>query len=188
MIVNLFAPLLLGILYAVKEMECTRSRRSIFGSLLGETSKKYESTTWTTFPMTSSPLLQRNHTTSHAGTKDTEDDGCKTKSGDFCYFPHTFDGFTYYTCIETAYGKFGCVTKKGGGVASNTFDYCQESCLHYDCDSDVQGVGAVLTSPNYPEDYPARKNCAYRIRLNENQRVALKFIDFSIEGNGLNNW
>ena len=184
---NLIATLLFEIVYAAQGEEYIRSRRSIFGSLIGKTSKKYDSTTQSTFSGTPLPLHQTNDTTSHTGIEDPENDGCKTaESGDFCYFPYTFHGVTYYTCIEDPTARHWCVTKKDGSVLSR--EYCQGSCLNYDCDVDVQDFGAIIISPNYPKNYPNRKNCAYRIRLKEKQRVALKFLDFSLEGNVLSNW
>ena len=94
--------------------------------------------------------------------------------------------FTHYTCIEDPTARHWCVTKKDGSVLLR--EYCKESCLNYDCDADFQGFGSFITSPNFPKNYPNRKNCAYRIRLKEKQRIALKFLDFSLEGNGLSNW
>ena len=193
--VNLIATLLFGILHSMQGLEYIRPRRSIFGSLLGKTSKKYESTTQSHWynpgekynPGTDVSLHQTNDTTSHTGIEGPENDGCKTMgSGEFCYFPYTYQGVTYYTCIEDAYARHWCVTTKDGSVLSR--EYCQDSCLNYDCDADVQGVGAIINSPNHPQNYPNRKNCAYTIMLKEKQRVALKFLDFSVEGNGLNNW
>ena len=184
---NLIATLLFGMVYAVQGVEYIRSRRSLLGSLLGKTSKKYESTTQSTFSGTSLPLHQANDTASYTGIEGPENDGCKTtESGDFCYFPYTFDGVTYYTCIEDPTARHWCVTKKDGSVLLR--EYCKESCLNYDCDADFQGFGSFITSPNFPKNYPNRKNCAYRIRLKEKQRIALKFLDFSLEGNGLSNW
>ena len=97
---NLFATLLFGMIFDVQGVEYIRSRRSMFGSLLDKTSKRYESTTQGTFSGTSFPLHQINDTTSHAGIEGPKNDGCKTvRSGEFCYFSYTFHGVTYYMVI-----------------------------------------------------------------------------------------
>ncbi|XP_059469459.1 protein tolkin-like [Neocloeon triangulifer] len=54
---------------------------------------------------------------------------------------------------------------------------------HYEavCGGDLDMEKGHLESPNFPEDYPALKECVWRISVPENFQVALKFQSFEIE-------
>ena len=44
----------------------------------------------------------------------------------------------------------------------------------------VTTPGTVITSPGYPAKYPNNVDCSYVIRFNDNQRITLTFLKFSV--------
>uniref|UniRef100_A0A8D2IQV5 Cubilin n=1 Tax=Varanus komodoensis TaxID=61221 RepID=A0A8D2IQV5_VARKO len=50
------------------------------------------------------------------------------------------------------------------------------------CSHEYTEASGVLTSPNYPNLYPNRMTCTYRIHVGNNKQIALHFTNFSLEG------
>lgn len=40
---------------------------------------------------------------------------------------------------------------------------------------------AIITTPNYPKNYPSDLHCEWLITINPNHRINLKIIDFDVE-------
>uniref|UniRef100_A0A8D0GFF0 Cubilin n=1 Tax=Sphenodon punctatus TaxID=8508 RepID=A0A8D0GFF0_SPHPU len=51
------------------------------------------------------------------------------------------------------------------------------------CSREYTEATGVLTSPNYPNNYPNKMECLYRIRVDTNNQIALHFTNFSLEWN-----
>ncbi|RMC04939.1 hypothetical protein DUI87_18115 [Hirundo rustica rustica] len=51
------------------------------------------------------------------------------------------------------------------------------------CSQNYTSATGVLTSPNYPSNYPVRMECIYTITVGMNSQIVLNFTDFSLEGN-----
>lgn len=49
------------------------------------------------------------------------------------------------------------------------------------CGDTIVGPFGNISSPNYPENYPANSHCIYRIIVNSNKIIHLKFEDFNVE-------
>ncbi|XP_066539114.1 cubilin [Hoplias malabaricus] len=51
-----------------------------------------------------------------------------------------------------------------------------------DCSAVFTTPTGVLTSPNYPENYPMSRECTYKIIVEINMQIMLNFTDFQLEG------
>ncbi|KAM8810851.1 cubilin [Eudromia elegans] len=51
------------------------------------------------------------------------------------------------------------------------------------CSHQYTSETGVLTSPNYPNNYPVRTECVYGITVGMNRQIVLNFTDFVLEGN-----
>ncbi|NWR90257.1 CUBN protein, partial [Furnarius figulus] len=51
------------------------------------------------------------------------------------------------------------------------------------CSRNYSSETGVLTSPNYPNNYPVRTECIYTITVGINRQIVLNFTDFTLEGN-----
>ncbi|KAJ8337763.1 hypothetical protein SKAU_G00367290 [Synaphobranchus kaupii] len=52
-----------------------------------------------------------------------------------------------------------------------------------DCSEVFTSPTGVLSSPNYPQNYPINRQCIYRIIVGVNMQIMLNFTDFYLEGN-----
>uniref|UniRef100_A0A8B9GL35 Cubilin n=1 Tax=Amazona collaria TaxID=241587 RepID=A0A8B9GL35_9PSIT len=51
------------------------------------------------------------------------------------------------------------------------------------CSHNYSTETGVLTSPNYPNNYPVQTECIYTITVEMNKQIVLNFTDFTLEGN-----
>lgn len=51
------------------------------------------------------------------------------------------------------------------------------------CSHDYNTETGVLTSPNYPNNYPVQTECIYTITVGINRQIVLRFTNFTLEGN-----
>uniref|UniRef100_A0A8B9TLF7 Cubilin n=1 Tax=Anas platyrhynchos TaxID=8839 RepID=A0A8B9TLF7_ANAPL len=51
------------------------------------------------------------------------------------------------------------------------------------CSHNYSTETGVLTSPNYPNNYPVRTECIYTITVGINRQIVLRFTNFTLEGN-----
>ncbi|KAG9276492.1 cubilin [Astyanax mexicanus] len=51
-----------------------------------------------------------------------------------------------------------------------------------DCSAEYRTPTGVLTSPNYPSNYPSTRECVYKIIVEINMQIMLNFTDFELEG------
>ena len=52
----------------------------------------------------------------------------------------------------------------------------------------VSNVGVELTSPEYPMPYPNNLHCVTNIRLEEDQKIALRFVKFDLDNSFWDDW
>ena len=48
------------------------------------------------------------------------------------------------------------------------------------CVEVITTPGVMITSPGYPNKYPNNVDCSYVIRFNDDERITLKFLSFSV--------
>lgn len=48
------------------------------------------------------------------------------------------------------------------------------------CGGEIQKENGQLTSPNYPDDYKSNKKCVWKITVETDYSVALKFHSFEV--------
>ena len=53
--------------------------------------------------------------------------------------------------------------------------------LYLGCNMSVSNIGVEITSPEYPRPYPKNLHCVTNIRLEEDQKIALRFVKFDLE-------
>ena len=56
------------------------------------------------------------------------------------------------------------------------------------CNMSVSNVGVELTSPEYPRPYPNNLHCVTNIRLEEHQKIALRFVNFDLDNSFWDDW
>lgn len=49
------------------------------------------------------------------------------------------------------------------------------------CGGEIQKENGQLTSPNYPDDYKSNKECVWKITVDTDYSVALKFHSFEVQ-------
>jgi len=59
---------------------------------------------------------------------------------------------------------------------------CAVSVCRFDVRSDDQSLSGTITSPNYPGLYPRNVDCQYVFHGLADQRVAINFTHFDVEG------
>ncbi|KAK9396207.1 cubilin [Crotalus adamanteus] len=53
------------------------------------------------------------------------------------------------------------------------------------CSHEYMTASGVLTSPNYPNNYPDKMVCIYKIHVSNNKQIALHFTNFSLENGAM---
>ncbi|XP_015793831.1 dorsal-ventral patterning tolloid-like protein 1 [Tetranychus urticae] len=85
------------------------------------------------------------------------------------------NGGCQHICINTI-GSYKCACHNGFVLHENKHDCKEGSCTH----SIVSPFG-LISSPNYPEPYPNRKDCAWLFTTTPGHRIKLAFEDFELE-------
>ncbi|XP_015790048.1 tolloid-like protein 1 [Tetranychus urticae] len=85
------------------------------------------------------------------------------------------NGGCQHICINTI-GSYKCACHNGFVLHENKHDCKEGSCTH----SIVSPFG-LISSPNYPEPYPNRKDCAWLFTTTPGHRIKLVFEDFELE-------
>ncbi|XP_023620099.1 bone morphogenetic protein 1-like [Myotis lucifugus] len=66
-------------------------------------------------------------------------------------------------------------------LASATECLCGLGCLEAGCDHKVTSTSGTITSPNWPDKYPSKKECTWAISSTPGHRVKLTFLEMDIE-------
>ena len=56
--------------------------------------------------------------------------------------------------------------------------------MHDGCGGVINEVGGVITSPNFPNEYPNDQDCEWHVQLPVGQKVELNFLGFVLEQHG----
>ncbi|XP_076317965.1 tolloid-like protein 1 [Tachypleus tridentatus] len=87
----------------------------------------------------------------------------------------TNNGGCQHICKNTI-GSYMCACHNGFILHENKHDCKEGSCTHHITDP----VGEI-SSPNYPDYYPSRKECAWLFTTTPGHRIKLLFDDFELE-------
>lgn len=68
-------------------------------------------------------------------------------------------------------------------LAQKTSLFILVSVLFEVCSHNYDTETGVLTSPNYPDNYPVQIECIYTITVGINRQIVLRFTNFTLEGN-----
>ncbi|XP_072037692.1 bone morphogenetic protein 1 homolog isoform X2 [Amphiura filiformis] len=85
------------------------------------------------------------------------------------------NGQCQHICTNTL-GSYFCSCRNGFSLHENNKD-CKES----GCQRDITDPSGEITSPNYPDNYPKRKECSWHISSTPGHRIVLEFKDFDLE-------
>ncbi|XP_071808298.1 bone morphogenetic protein 1 homolog [Asterias amurensis] len=85
------------------------------------------------------------------------------------------NGECQHVCANTL-GSYTCTCRNGFTLHENGHDCKESGCRH-----DIRASHGELTSPNYPDNYPKRKECTWHIFATPGHKVELIFNDFDLE-------
>ncbi|XP_077925651.1 bone morphogenetic protein 1 isoform X3 [Halichoerus grypus] len=78
-------------------------------------------------------------------------------------------------CVNT-FGSYECQCRSGFVLHDNKHD-----CKEAGCDHKVTSTSGTITSPNWPDKYPSKKECTWAISSTPGHRVKLTFVEMDIE-------
>jgi tolkin protein len=108
-------------------------------------------------------------------------DNTVQKSGFSAYFftdkdeCATNNGGCQHVCKNTI-GSYECSCLNGFTLHDNKHDCKEGGCQH-----EVTTVSGDVTSPNWPENYPSRKECVWHFTATPGHRIKLVFSEFELE-------
>uniref|UniRef100_A0A670Y9X6 Metalloendopeptidase n=1 Tax=Pseudonaja textilis TaxID=8673 RepID=A0A670Y9X6_PSETE len=85
------------------------------------------------------------------------------------------NGGCQHECINT-FGSYVCQCRNGFVLHENKHD-----CKEAECEQKIHSPNGIITSPNWPDKYPSRKECSWEISATPGHRVKIVFIEFEIE-------
>ncbi|XP_071478891.1 bone morphogenetic protein 1 homolog [Diadema antillarum] len=85
------------------------------------------------------------------------------------------NGNCQHICTNTL-GSYTCSCQNGFTLHENQHD-CKES----GCRREIQSTSGIITSPNYPDNYPKRKECTWHISAAPGHKIVLTFSEFDLE-------
>uniref|UniRef100_A0A803WAR0 Metalloendopeptidase n=1 Tax=Ficedula albicollis TaxID=59894 RepID=A0A803WAR0_FICAL len=84
------------------------------------------------------------------------------------------NGGCQHECINTV-GSYVCQCRNGFVLHENKHD-----CKEAECEQKIHSPNGIITSPNWPDKYPSRKECTWEISATPGQRGST-FNEFEIE-------
>uniref|UniRef100_A0A4W3GTR3 Metalloendopeptidase n=1 Tax=Callorhinchus milii TaxID=7868 RepID=A0A4W3GTR3_CALMI len=85
------------------------------------------------------------------------------------------NGGCQHECLNT-FGSYVCQCRNGFVLHENGHD-----CKEAGCEHRIHSVEGIITSPNWPDKYPSRKECTWAISATPGHRVKLAFSVFEVE-------
>ncbi|EPY76557.1 tolloid-like protein [Camelus ferus] len=85
------------------------------------------------------------------------------------------NGGCQHECVNTM-GSYMCQCRNGFVLHENKHD-----CKEAECKQKIHSPSGFITSPNWPDKYPSRKECTWEISATPGHRVKLAFSEFEIE-------
>ncbi|XP_063261858.1 tolloid-like protein 2 isoform X3 [Prinia subflava] len=85
------------------------------------------------------------------------------------------NGGCQHECINT-FGSYTCQCRNGFMLHENGHD-----CKEAGCEHKLSGAEGMMSSPNWPDKYPSRKECTWDISATPGHRVKVIFNEFEIE-------
>lgn len=85
------------------------------------------------------------------------------------------NGGCQHECRNTL-GSYQCACHNGYTLHENG-----RSCKEGGCKHEIISPFGTIGSPNYPEDYPGRKDCVWHFTTTPGHRIRLAFLNFEVE-------
>ncbi|XP_028448110.1 dorsal-ventral patterning tolloid-like protein 1 isoform X1 [Perca flavescens] len=85
------------------------------------------------------------------------------------------NGGCQHECINTV-GSYVCQCRHGFVLHENKHD-----CKEAECEHKIHSPSGTLSSPNWPDKYPSRKECTWDITATPGHRIKIAFNEFEIE-------
>ncbi|XP_049577209.1 dorsal-ventral patterning tolloid-like protein 1 isoform X2 [Syngnathus scovelli] len=85
------------------------------------------------------------------------------------------NGGCQHECVNTV-GSYVCQCRHGFVLHENKHD-----CKEAECEHKIHSASGSLSSPNWPDKYPSRKECTWDITATPGHRVRITFSEFEIE-------
>uniref|UniRef100_A0AAR2JDA1 Metalloendopeptidase n=1 Tax=Pygocentrus nattereri TaxID=42514 RepID=A0AAR2JDA1_PYGNA len=85
------------------------------------------------------------------------------------------NGGCQHECINTI-GSYVCQCRNGFVLHENKHD-----CKEAECEHTIHSPSGTISSPNWPDKYPSRKECTWDITATPGHRVKITFSEFEIE-------
>uniref|UniRef100_A0A670ZEH4 Metalloendopeptidase n=1 Tax=Pseudonaja textilis TaxID=8673 RepID=A0A670ZEH4_PSETE len=85
------------------------------------------------------------------------------------------NGGCQHECLNT-FGSYECQCRSGFVLHDNKHD-----CKEAGCDHKMTSITGTITSPNWPDKYPSKKECTWAITTTPGHRIKLTFRELDVE-------
>ncbi|XP_023693831.1 bone morphogenetic protein 1-like isoform X1 [Paramormyrops kingsleyae] len=85
------------------------------------------------------------------------------------------NGGCMHECVNTL-GTYSCLCRSGFVLHDNRHD-----CKEAGCDHIINSVSGIITSPNWPDNYPSKKACTWALSTTPGHRIKIAFNEIDME-------
>uniref|UniRef100_A0A7N6AXP6 Metalloendopeptidase n=1 Tax=Anabas testudineus TaxID=64144 RepID=A0A7N6AXP6_ANATE len=85
------------------------------------------------------------------------------------------NGGCQHECVNT-FGSYSCQCRSGFMLHDNKHD-----CKEAGCDIVINSVSGIISSPNWPDEYPSKKVCTWSLSTTPGHRIKLVFTEIDME-------